>query len=313
MKSSTALSSLPALGAHATPLAVKASRDSVSVSCGSGLKFEGSAAAVSSNTTATSSAANITAAATNSFVVLPGGRIAQSAVATDFSVLASVFKSAAVKGDGLVFSDLIQFPNTTQSLVCLSPYSSFSSYANPDYKFDTQTDTKAFEVTISDKSIFVPQVNNVPTTGIKTMHLSLQTDATKSLNTSHDYQVAFLETADFATHQFDVRLGTQLWSATSDRKSIVVNGNNKAVGGVKTLFSAPITEGHTIQDFHSMGNNLLANITDAVPNDMAGNGEYHFGVLKNAIAGFQPSGINEGVIFGGIFTEDSASGTVTLQ
>jgi hypothetical protein len=40
--------------------------------------------------------------ATNSSVVLPDGRIKQDAVATDFNVLASVFKSAVVKGDGRI-------------------------------------------------------------------------------------------------------------------------------------------------------------------------------------------------------------------
>jgi hypothetical protein len=37
---------------------------------------------------------------------------------------------------------------------------------------------------------------------------------------------------------------------------------------------------------------------------MSGNGEYHFGLLKNAVGtGAQPMNINEGMIFGGIFME----------
>lgn len=46
--------------------------------------------------------------------------------------------------------------------------------------------------------------------------------------------------------------------------------------------------------------------------DMTGNGEYHFAVLKNGIAGVQPAGIKEAVVFGGIFMEDSAAGTIQL-
>lgn len=46
---------------------------------------------------------------------------------------------------------------------------------------------------------------------------------------------------------------------------------------------------------------------------MSGNGEYHFGLVKNAVAGAQPAGIDEGMIFGGIFMEDSAGGEITLQ
>lgn len=37
------------------------------------------------------------------------------------------------------------------------------------------------------------------------MHFSVTQDAAEPLNLTHDYQVAFLETADFATHQYDVR------------------------------------------------------------------------------------------------------------
>ncbi|KAF8864709.1 hypothetical protein BDZ45DRAFT_721327 [Acephala macrosclerotiorum] len=103
MKSSTVLYSLQALGAHATPLGAKASRNSVSLSYDSGLKIE------------------------------------------VFNILGSVFKSDVVKGDGLVFSDLIQLLSTTQSL------------ADQVSKFDTTTNTKAFKVTISDKSIFLPK------------------------------------------------------------------------------------------------------------------------------------------------------------
>lgn len=69
----------------------------------------GAACAVSTNVTAgqasvaTNVTAGVTAAAgnaTTTALVLPDGRIKQNAVATDFDVLASVFKSAVVKGDG---------------------------------------------------------------------------------------------------------------------------------------------------------------------------------------------------------------------
>lgn len=64
---------------------------------------------------------------------------------------------------------------------------------------------------------------------------------------SHDYQVAFLETADFATHIFDVRIGTVLGAAAgtpgATGTNLVVNGNSKDVKGVQTLFAAPFTTG----------------------------------------------------------------------
>lgn len=71
--------------------------------------------------------------------------------------------------------------------------------------------------------------------------------------------------------------------------------------------------------FYSAGTDALAQVTDAVANDVSGQGQFHFGLLKKPIgggsditkSGFQPSGINEGVIYGGIFEEDSSTGTVT--
>jgi hypothetical protein len=47
---------------------------------------------------------------------------------------------------------------------------------------------------------------------------------------------------------------------------------------------------------------------------MSCNGEYHFAILKNAIGTeAQPANIDEGLIFGGIFMENSTGGKTTLQ
>ncbi|KAH7397814.1 hypothetical protein BKA64DRAFT_48479 [Cadophora sp. MPI-SDFR-AT-0126] len=281
-------------------------------------------------TTNGTAAGNTTAAAG----VLPDGRIAQGAVPEDFNVLASKFKSAVVKGDGLVFSDIVAFPDVTQSL------------------FDVATNTKAFSLSIDDKSIFIPNggvadtltrradllpsiastLNNIATTGKKTMHFSFQQSALSPLNLTHDHQIAFLETADFATHQFDVRVGKVVDAAAgspgADGTNIVVNGNSKNAAGVQTLFSAPFEgvqgfqnfavemdfDQNTIQIFHSTENNPLVQVTEALPNDNSGNGEYHFAVLKNAVDGQQPPiATAEAVVFGGIFMQDTAVEAVLLQ
>lgn len=66
--------------------------------------------------------------------------------------------------------------------------------------------------------------------------------------------------------------------------------------------------------FSSTGNTPLASVSNAVANDLTGNGEYHFSLQKNAVGdAAQPTGINEGMIFAGIFMEDSTNGQVTLQ
>jgi Glycoside hydrolase 131 catalytic N-terminal domain len=63
-------------------------------------------------------------------------------------------------------------------------------------------------------------------------------------------------------------------------------------------------------------------VGSAVTNNVSGQGEYHFGVLKKptdpgsdvTTSGYQEAGINEGVIFGGIFEEDSSvDGCISLK
>ena len=72
--------------------------------------------------------------------------------------------------------------------------------------------------------------------------------------------------------------------------------------------------------FFSTGNSALKSVTQPIKNDLSGQGQFHFGVLKKGVdgtgditkTGIQESGINEGVIFGGIFEEDSSTGCVSL-
>lgn len=82
-------------------------------------------------------------------------------------------------------------------------------------------------MTISDKSIFAPNADysqpgfrraellpasnsglDNSTVGVKTLHFSLLRDTQRELNTSHEYQLVFLETNDFSTNQFALKYGT---------------------------------------------------------------------------------------------------------
>ena len=77
----------------------------------------------------------------------------------------------------------------------------------------------------------------------------------------------------------------------------------------------------TTQVFFSTGNADLEAVTDAIDNDVSGQGQFHFGVLKKGTDGvgditkngFQEAGIDEGIIFGGIFQEDSSDGCISLS
>lgn len=72
--------------------------------------------------------------------------------------------------------------------------------------------------------------------------------------------------------------------------------------------------------FHSTGSDDLKAVTDALDNDNSGQGLFHFGLLKKGVNGGaditkdaeQPAGIDEGIIFGGIFEEDNSENDATL-
>jgi Glycoside hydrolase 131 catalytic N-terminal domain len=78
----------------------------------------------------------------------------------------------------------------------------------------------------------------------------------------------------------------------------------------------------TTQVLYSQNVEPLVSVTGVLPNDVSGQGQFHFGALKKGTGdnltdvtkeGFQENGINEGVIYGGIFEEDSTGGCVSLS
>lgn len=77
----------------------------------------------------------------------------------------------------------------------------------------------------------------------------------------------------------------------------------------------------TTQVLYSRDLEALSKVTPAIPNYMACGGLYHFGILKKPTGnvsnivdeGYQESGINEGLIYGGIWLEDNSRGVITLS
>ncbi len=183
-------------------------------------------------------------------------------------------------------------------------------------------------------------------------------DAQRPLNLSHEYQLVFLESNDFSTNQLVLKAGTVLGQAgaAANANLLQLFGNVNA-NPPQVLFSTPFTPGvfnnfavtldfnklyvravcsfpgfsssvhnansspSTSQVFFSTGTDPLKSVTQALANDVSGQGQFHFGVLKKPVnggaditkSGFQEAGINEGVIFGGVFEEDSAAGCVSLS
>ncbi|GKT51964.1 uncharacterized protein ColSpa_12145 [Colletotrichum spaethianum] len=246
-----------------------------------------------------------------------------------FDATNNLFNPKNVVGAGLSFSQVLQLPNENSS------------------PFDGN-DNVALAVTISDQSIFNNQTSfrraelipisnsgtDASTAGVKTLHFSVQKDVQRPLNLSHEYQLAFLESNDFSTNQVVLKTGTILGGAPdADPDTLTLFGNVNTKPAPPVLLSTPFTENtihnfavtldftaNTARVFYSTDNNDLEAQGEAVVNNVSGQGQYHFGLLKKPVGGqgdiskngFQPEGIDEAVIYSGIFQEDSANGCISL-
>lgn len=72
--------------------------------------------------------------------------------------------------------------------------------------------------------------------------------------------------------------------------------------------------------YYSTDDKPLELVSDKVDNDVSGQGQWHMGVLKKGQGGkdtprdaFQKAGIDEGIIYGSIWLEDSVGGCVSLD
>jgi len=64
-------------------------------------------------------------------------------------------------------------------------------------------------------------------------------DSARQLNFSHEYQLVFVETADFSTNQFVVKTGTLLGESLVDGERLVIQSN---VNNATTLHDTAFTE-----------------------------------------------------------------------
>ncbi|KAL9106095.1 MAG: hypothetical protein Q9227_008840 [Pyrenula ochraceoflavens] len=263
------------------------------------------------------------------------GRVPLNANGSDFDAGNLPYNPSYDLGAGLTWSSVLSFPNVSESSV-----------------FDTNL-TKAVEISITDASIFTPSPDNAQTgfrraellaepsntegsvTGIKTLHFSIMSDMARPLNYSHEYQLVWLESADYSADQFTVGTGTLFGDTASSGAPVLFVRGTSAASPQETLWQTTFTgniwhnfgleldfDANTLQVLYSTGEDPLASVTTATADNLSGMGEYHFGILKKPTGegltditkqGYQESGINEGLTYGGIFLEDSADGCVSLM
>lgn len=260
------------------------------------------------------------------------GRVPPDFLPEDFDSWSnSPYNNGWNKGQNQTWADIITFPDVPQSLFDYDEY-------------------KPLELEINDQSIFVPGGNAqlgfrrselIPkgntgdddaTTGIATLHFSLRTDPAKKLNVTHQYELIFLEAADYASHIFAFKAGTPRdGRQTQYSNGLRLESSTKA-GNSRTLYEINFTDDvwhnfavqinfdtSRLSAYYSQDNNPLQRVVNNISNDATGRGQYHLGILKLPSGptddvvnrGYQPSGISEGLIFGGIYIEKGS--TVTLS
>ncbi|KIJ54763.1 glycoside hydrolase family 131 protein [Sphaerobolus stellatus SS14] len=269
------------------------------------------------------------------------GRVAVPTTPADFDKNSSIFDHQFVHGENQTWAEIIKFPAVPPSL------------------FDIPKGAKPVEVTISNRSIFlpggdppmpqfgfrrselIPATNNgtdITVQGTTTFHWSIRDDPLRPLNFSHEYHPAWHETADFSTSEITFLTGkpfNQSFDPTvHDPKTLRLAGR-QSNSPETTFFQTPFIfdvwhnfavtlgwESNLLTVYYSKGYAPLKKVAGPAFNDNSGGGQFHTGVFKLPTGplgidvlheGFQEAPINEGLIFGGIFIEDSADGCVTLS
>lgn len=239
------------------------------------------------------------------------------------------FNPSSVLGQNQTFAEVLRFPTVPPSLNDGSQYKAVEVTLNDDSIFapsatNKQTGFRRTELLPQNDALSV----NASTSGVQIWHLSVKRDESRQLNYSHEYYLFWQESQDFSRDQYILGTGTlfgdgnnkttaeeaeQLWLRSNDADS------------QRTVWKTAFTTGvwHNVAILLDFAQNVLQVYysTDyeepvaqggVVANDLSGNGEFHIGLLKKPTGvnltditkqGFQESGIDEGIIFGGAFEE----------
>ncbi|KAH6885940.1 hypothetical protein B0T10DRAFT_492019 [Thelonectria olida] len=267
--------------------------------------------------------------ANKSCPVIFDGRIPSNASLADFDSENgggwNPFNPGYVKGNNLTWSDILRLPKST-----------------PRPRFDAASGSLPVEVTLSDESIFMKQYGfrraglqfqkdsnegSPASEGVVTLHFSLLQDESRPLNLSHEYLNVWHEASDYSANQFNFQAGKLIDQSDLPEDTYkLLDRKNKLIWSTPMLSNVwqnfAITldfTNNTIQAWYSEGYRPLRAATEPVSNDNSGQGQYQIGILKKPTgtsdvvnAGFQESPLNEGLIYGGIFIEDSSNNCVSF-
>jgi len=263
------------------------------------------------------------------------GRVPRSATGDTFTSGKLPYDPSYVLGANLTWTDALRFPSEPDSLFDNNTSKALEVTIDDRSIFTPSPDNRQ---TGFRRAELQPKPANATSavTGVKTLHWSMKTDEHRSLNYTHEYQLIWLENQDYSANQFTIGTGTPYGSnstSAKDAQSLFLLGTS-AASPQQTLWKTPFTkevwhnfglvldyDANRVEVFYSKGNAPLARKTGFLANDLSNLGQYHFGVLKKPTGpsgiditkqGFQEAGIHEGVTYGGIFEEDSASGCISV-
>jgi len=269
-------------------------------------------------------------AASNQPPLVWDGRIPADYLPKDLdAVKTSPFNTQFNKGKNQLWSDIICFPDVHPSMFDEEHSKPWSLSLNDNSIFqpgDASSRQNGFR-----RSEVMPNSNNgsdASVQGITTLHFSIQKDSHHPLDFSHTYDVAFLETTDFMSHVWTLSTGTPRDNEPAGQKAQSLRLLSGTDGQKPALlfqadFAADVWHNFAIQvDFdnnaltayYSTGHRPLKRVAKGGKgaNQARGKGQYHIGLLKQPTgptkdvtkSGNQPSGIEETLIFGGLFIEE---------
>lgn len=166
------------------------------------------------------------------------------------------------------------------------------------------------------------------TTGVVTYHWSVQQNRNNPLNLTHEYVSVFHERAKGDGNHFQVVAGLIVgkenkypalnWKVLDRTKHIIFQTpilfNNEWENFAVTLDYPK----RTIQVFYSTGRNHLNAVTRPEENENEPGGLFQIGLLKKSTGakdqlrdGYHSPRFRDGLIYGSVFVENSASGCVS--
>ncbi|KAK2756817.1 hypothetical protein FQN54_005263 [Arachnomyces sp. PD_36] len=235
-------------------------------------------------------------------------------------------------GEGLEWGDVLLMPDVERSL--------FDRNAS-EYGVTKSVEVTIEFVPIGDRSIFqgetavrraelIPYPHDKKRIVASSMKLrfSLQFDPQRALNYSHEYSLVSMQSKDYTKIQWSLSTGTAQNPdvAAEDPQSLQIRGSTAADVPQELFFETPFTEGwHNFEmDLHFVNNSMQVSystgwdlpkpIGPLIENDLSGLGFYQIGLQKKPTdavpgdstkTGYQESGIEEGMIYGGIFIMDN--------